>query len=67
MAQTIIDLNLLNGTNSFVVEGASLGDNLGFAVSIFSDTAERRANSDDFLLASSLLLLGHSLALQRNH
>ena len=37
MAQTIIDLDFLNGTNGFIVEGASFGDSLGSAVSIFGD------------------------------
>jgi|SaaInlStandDraft_7_1057024.scaffolds.fasta_scaffold753699_1 hypothetical protein len=37
MAQTIINLDLLNGNDGFVVEGATFGDNLGSAVSIFGD------------------------------
>jgi Ca2+-binding RTX toxin-like protein len=37
MAQTTIDLDLLNGTNGFIVEGASFGDSLGSAVAIFGD------------------------------
>lgn len=37
MALTIIDLDLLNGLDGFVVEGATAGDNTGAAVSIFGD------------------------------
>lgn len=37
MAQNNFDLNTLDGQDGFVVEGATFGDNIGFALSIFGD------------------------------